>query len=255
MKVDVRGLDAGQTYYYRFRTRDDSSPIGRTRTAPAAAVDARALRRGLVLQPRPRLLPRLPRAGGRADLDAVIHLGDYIYEYGPRPVRERPRHPSRRTRCSRLADYRTRHAQYKRDPDLQEVHRQHPFIVVWDDHEFANNASKRRRGEPPARTEGAWADRKAAALRAYAEWMPIREQAGRPDLAHALVGRSGRPHHARYPHLGAHGGSEALVGPPPPPDPARTLLGDDQAAWLEEQIAASDGALEARRAAGAWSRT
>ena len=86
-----------------------------------------------------------------------------------------------------LLDYRTRHAQYKRDPDLQEVHRQHPFICVWDDHEYANNAWNDGAVNHQAETEGAWADRKAAAQRAYAEWMPIRDQEDRGRIWRKLA--------------------------------------------------------------------
>ncbi|HEY0710056.1 MAG TPA: alkaline phosphatase D family protein, partial [Polyangia bacterium] len=131
------------------------------------------------------------------------------------------------------------HAQYKRDPDLQAVHQQHPFITVWDDHETANNAWSTG-AENHQSTEGAWADRKAAGQRAYAEWMPIRDQAdGRiwrkltwGDLADLVMLDT---------RLWARTTtSSALVGPAPQEEPGATLLGDDQEAWLTQQIVGSN---------------
>jgi alkaline phosphatase D len=238
VKVDVRTLEPGQTYYYRFATPQGSSPIGRTRTAPAAGV-ARARFGVASCSSHAQGYFHAYRAlAERADLDAVIHLGDYIYEGGPDDFGS-TRRPDPPHEAITLADYRGRHAQYKRDPDLQEVHRQHPFIAVWDDHEFSNNAM--RDGAPNHQPDAAvaWGDRKAAALRAHAEWMPIREQSdGRiwrtlawGDLADLIM--------LDTRIWGRTGGSESLIGPPPPPDPARTLLGEDQAAWLEGQIGGS----------------
>jgi alkaline phosphatase D len=238
VKVDARGLEPGQTYYYRFDAAGGSSPIGRTRTAPAAGVQRARFGVASCSSHAQGYFHAYRALAGRADLDAVIHLGDYIYESGPGEFGS-ARSPEPPHETVTLADYRARHAQYKRDPDLQEVHRQHPFIAVWDDHELTNNASRDGAENHQPETEGSWDERKAAALRAHAEWMPIREQAdGRiwrtlawGDLAD-LVMLDTRI-------WGRTGGTEALLGPPPAPDPARTLLGDDQAAWLEGQLAGS----------------
>ena len=238
VKVDVRGLEPGRTYYYQFEILGGWSPIGRTRTAPAAGVQRARFGVASCSSHAQGYFHAYRALAGRADLDAVIHLGDYIYEGGPGDFGS-TRQPEPPHELLTLSDYRTRHAQYKRDPDLQEVHRQHPFIAVWDDHEFANNAARDGAEAHQPETDGIWADRKGAALRAHAEWMPIREQPdGRiwrtlswGDLAD-LVMLDTRI-------WGRTGGSEALVGPPPAPDPARTLLGDDQAAWLEGQISGS----------------
>ena len=110
------------------------------------------------------------RIAERADLDFVVHLGDYIYEYGDPDIRAFE--PA--TEIVTLADYRTRHAQYKRDADLQEMHRQHPMIAIWDDHDFASNANATGSQNHTEATEGTWAARVAAALQAYYEWMPVR---------------------------------------------------------------------------------
>jgi alkaline phosphatase D len=239
VKVDVRGLAPATTYYYRFRSGAEVSLVGRTRTAPTGQV-AR-LRFGVAscssyAQGYFHAYRALAR---RADLAAVIHLGDYIYEYGSGQYgNARPHEPA--SEALTLADYRTRHAQYKRDPDLQAVHRQHPFITIWDDHESANNAWRDGAENHTPATEGAWAVRKAAAQRAYSEWMPIRDQ---DDVAKIwrklsfgdlvdlvlldtrLWGRSET--------------SGGLFAPMLPEDPTRSLLGDDQEAWLDQQIAGS----------------
>jgi alkaline phosphatase D len=238
VKVDVRGLAPAQTYYYRFRARGASSPLGRTRTAPAGATPH--LRFGIASCSNwARGYFHGYRAlAGHADLDAVIHLGDYIYEYGydeHTDVRAvEPPHA-----IVTLADYRTRYAMYRGDPDLQEVHRQHPFITVWDDHEIANNAYKDGAENHTPETEGPFAERKAAALRAYAEWMPIREQASGAIFRKLAFGdlldlvMLDTRLHGRTAQAGG------AMGAPPEPDPERNLLGDDQATWLEEQLRAS----------------
>ena len=236
VKVDVMGLAAGQTYYYRFRGGQVVSAIGRTRTAPQGAVPRARFGVASCSSFSQGYFHAYRALARRSDLDAIIHLGDYIYEsasgmYGSQRAHEPP------TEAISLADYRTRHAQYKRDPDLQELHRQHPFIPVWDDHESANNAWRDGAENHQPDREGDWAARKAAAQQAYAEWMPIREQAepGRiwrklpwGDLADLVLLDT---------RLWARTASNsALFGPNPAPDPARTLLGDDQAGWLEDQL-------------------
>jgi alkaline phosphatase D len=176
VKVDVRGLMPGRVYYYRFSALGATSRVARTRTAPTGAVDR--LRFALVAcsSLAHGYFHVYSEVATHLDLDAVIHLGDYIYEYGNfeygdvreyEPINE----------CLTLADYRMRHAQYKRELPLQEVHRQHAFITIWDDHETANDSYKDG-AENHSDTEGSYADRKAGAHRAYMEWMPIREQAG-----------------------------------------------------------------------------
>ncbi|MFA5941025.1 MAG: alkaline phosphatase D family protein [Sinimarinibacterium sp.] len=178
VKLDFTGLAAGTSYYYQFEALGHTSPIGRTRTAPAGSTDR--LRFGVVSCASYahgyfnayRLLAQ------RADLDAVLHLGDYLYEYGTGEYGDvRPYQPDHE--MVTLADYRTRHAYYKQDPDLMELHRQFPFITVWDDHETADNSWRDGANNHTEGTEGAWVDRKAYGQQAYDEWMPIRyPQAG-----------------------------------------------------------------------------
>jgi alkaline phosphatase D len=185
VKLDASALETGATYYYRFSARGARSVIGRTRTLPARQT------------PRLRLAvlscANFPfgffnvyaRIAERRDLTAVLHLGDYIYEYangkyggrdeGDGSPLGRASFPDRELLT--LDDYRARYGQYREDPDLQAAHQRHPFIPVWDDHEFANNAW-RDGAENHQPDEGAWAERKAAAIRAWREWMPVRDAPG-----------------------------------------------------------------------------
>jgi alkaline phosphatase D len=149
------------------------SPIGRTKTLPVgdtgrlrlAVVSCSSLAHGYFNAYR--------RIAERADLDLVVHLGDYIYEYGSGDYGNvRSYEPA--NEILTLSDYRTRHAQYKRDVDLQEVHRQHAVVAIWDDHEFANDAWSGGAGNHTEGVEGSWSARVSAALQAYYEWMPVR---------------------------------------------------------------------------------
>lgn len=181
VKVDVTGLEPGTPYYYRFEAAGAQSPVGRTRTLPAAGV-AR-VRLGVVSCSNYPFgyFNAYAALARRADLDAVLHLGDYIYEYANRQYGDGTalgRVPDPDKEMVALADYRARHAQYKADADSQAVHRQHPFIVVWDDHELTNDTWwGGAQNHNPERGEGDWMARRNAAVRAYFEWMPIREDA------------------------------------------------------------------------------
>ncbi|MEM1415945.1 MAG: alkaline phosphatase D family protein [Myxococcota bacterium] len=237
VKVDATGLSAATTYYYQFATgTDQGSLIGRTRTAPSGASDR--LRFGVVScsSLAHGYFHAYRHLAERADLDAVIHCGDYIYEYGNGEYGDvRDYEPP--TEIVSLADYRMRYAQYRRDPDLQAVHQQHPFLTVWDDHESTND-SYVDGAENHQDGEGDWEERKAIAFQVYLEWMPIRDT-GEPlriwrelrygDLADfflldtRLWGRTVQQR-ATSPAFG---------------DEARTLLGTDQEAWLAERLEAS----------------
>ncbi|MDB5446443.1 MAG: alkaline phosphatase, partial [Phenylobacterium sp.] len=184
VKVDVRGLKPATDYFYRFRQAGETSPVGRTRTLPVGPTQDVVLAFASCS-----LFPNgyFNAYGAIADLprvDAVIHIGDYIYEYGgagsygmdSAVASERPHEPFHD--CVSLDDYRTRLAQYRRDPQLQAAHARAPWIVVWDDHETANDSWMGGAQNHDPKTEGDWSLRKAAAIKAYYEWMPIREPAG-----------------------------------------------------------------------------
>ncbi|WP_229055135.1 alkaline phosphatase [Aeromicrobium sp. Leaf350] len=180
VKLDVTGLLPGQTYYYRFTSGTDVSPIGRTTTTPANHADAGSLRFGVVscANWQAGWFSAYRHLAERGDLDAVIHLGDYIYEYengkysyGYDWVDVRGHQPPHETVT--LADYRIRHGQYKTDPDLQQLHAQVPFIVTWDDHEVADGWYPGGAFEHQPE-EGSFDERVWSAQRAYDEWMPVR---------------------------------------------------------------------------------
>jgi len=241
VKVDAGGLTPGTVYFYRFRAAGVVSPVGRTRTAPAPGAAVDRLRFGVVscADWEGGFFSAYRHLAARGDLDAVVHLGDYLYEYaagqfpvaGAAPARTHlPAHE-----IVSLADYRVRHAQYKTDPDLQALHAAVPWIVVWDDHEAANDAWAGGAENHDPRTEGDWASRKAASVRAYDEWMPVRMNAGRlyrrlrfGDLAELsmLDLRSYRSEQARF-------GARAAD------DPARTMTGPEQMDWLTSGLATS----------------
>jgi alkaline phosphatase D len=251
VKVDAVGLQSGTTYYYRFHTEYASSPVGRTRTLPVGVTTRLRLAVVSCSNHAAGYFNAYARLASRADLDAVLHLGDYLYEYGPDEYGS-VRRPEPAREMVTLADYRGRHAQYKRDADLQEAHRQHPFICIWDDHEITNDAWRDGAQNHTEGAEGSWPERVRAGLQAYYEWMPIRQpDAQRPrrsqrafafgdlvDLAmleQRLQARS-QQLAATIPVPGLGSGfvqtGEFL-------DPQRTLLGDAQEAWLAARLRAS----------------
>jgi alkaline phosphatase D len=253
VKVDAGGLEPGTTYYYRFEASGAQSPIGRTRTLPGRGVSR--IRLGVVSCSNYPFgyFNAYAALARRGDLDAILHLGDYIYEYatgrgGDGASPGRLSQPS--WEIVALADYRARHAQYKADPDSQAIHRQHPFIVVWDDHEFANDTwSGGAENHNPEQGEGDWLRRRNAALQAFFEWMPIREDpqarlprvyrtlqfGGLADLVMLDTRLVGRDRQA------ASREDVAAIE-----SPARSLLGSAQEQWLHRELA------DSRRSGARW---
>ncbi|WP_250007810.1 alkaline phosphatase [Actinoplanes sp. M2I2] len=179
VKADVDGLAAGTTYWYRFGLGGTWSPTGRTMTAPAASDAITRLRMGVVscANWEAGYFAAYRHLAARGDLNLVVHLGDYLYEYGSGEFDAggtvvRATKPAGETLT--LADYRTRHAQYKTDPDLQALHASVPWIITWDDHEVANDMWSGGAENHTPGAEGDFAARVAAARQAYAEWMPVR---------------------------------------------------------------------------------
>ena len=178
VKVDAIGLNPDTTYYYRFEVDGAFSPIGRTRTLPVGPMSGLRLGFCSCSNYARGFFNAYARLAERPELAAVLHLGDYIYEYGDDAGREGiVRVPAPYREVVWLADYRIRHAHYRLDPDLQEMHRQHPVIALWDDHELADNAWSGGASNHQA-TEGPWRARRRAAVRAYLEWLPVRESRG-----------------------------------------------------------------------------
>ena len=177
--VSVSGLQPATTYWYGFEVGAERSPVGRTRTLPGPDAPADRLRLGVVCCAHyaTGYFNAYSRLADR-DVDLVIHLGDYIYEAEAKHEKWTRFHRPR-GRCLTLPDYRARHGQYKTDPDLQHLHSRHPIVAVWDDHELAGNAWWDGAAGHEARSDGDWTRRRAAAVRAYREWMP----GGLPDPA------------------------------------------------------------------------
>ncbi|MGO3327464.1 alkaline phosphatase D family protein [Gordonia sp. (in: high G+C Gram-positive bacteria)] len=249
VKVDVSGLRPATVYWYRFRVTGGTaagavSPVGRTKTAPAAHADVARARFGVVSCSNweAGYFSSYRFLADRTDLDAVVHLGDYIYEYGPGEYagkegvvrRHEPAHD-----IVSLADYRTRHGQYKTDPDLQAVHRQHPFIATWDDHEAANDQWSGG-AENHKRSQGSWAGRKARADQAYFEWMPVRPRVSGDNrhiyrrLAYGKLLELSMLDLRTYRDVSAGRFSRESD------DPARTITGRRQMEWVKNAITTSD---------------
>jgi alkaline phosphatase D len=132
VKVDAAGLQPGTTYHYRFRLGDSASPVGRTRTLARGSIERLRLAVVSCSNYTTGFFNVYAAIAGRSDLDAVLHLGDYIYEYASDHAKPALRGVAPKGEIVSLADYRQRYASYRGDPDLQEVHRLHPFIAVWD---------------------------------------------------------------------------------------------------------------------------
>jgi alkaline phosphatase D len=176
VKVDVHGLMAGMKYYYRFIYQKSVSPVGRTQTLPKA-LNGRDFNIAVVScnNWEDGFFNSFRFLAQKKEVDLVLHLGDYIYEYATgeygNPGSGRINEP--KNELLTLHDYRTRHAQYRTDANLQVLHLNKPFYVVWDDHDLANDAyADGAKNHQP--NEGLWQQRKADAIQAYLEWMPIR---------------------------------------------------------------------------------
>lgn len=190
VKAETRSLRSGETYYYRFLIGDAVSPTGRSRTLPTGMVSAA---RFAVVSCSNYAFGHFnvyDAIAQRDDVDAVIHLGDYIYEYstagyGGAVSRQIGREHQPDKEIVTLSDYRSRHAQYKSDAGSQAMHAAHPLIPIWDDHETTNN-SWEGGAENHDLGEGDWNERRSAALRAYYEWMPVRDPA-RGQAAEELI--------------------------------------------------------------------
>ncbi len=192
-KVDVTGLRAGQVYFYGFACGTQKSAIGRTLTTPAQGGDSLKIALVSCSNYPAGYFNVYEAIARRGDLDLVLHVGDYMYEYGAGEYgtewgKTAGRVPDPPHECLSLGDYRRRYAQYRSDLDLQAAHACAPWLVTWDDHETSNDAYKNGAENHSPGTEGAWSARKAAALQAYYEWMPLRDPA--PGKAFDAINRS-----------------------------------------------------------------
>ncbi|MER6571277.1 alkaline phosphatase D family protein [Streptomyces sp. NPDC001093] len=242
VKADVRGLQPATDYWFRFSAGGTDSPVARTRTAPAADAAVSSLRFGVVTCANweAGYFAAYRHLAARGDLDAWLHLGDYIYEYksgeyAARGTVVRPHAPA--NEIITLADYRIRHGKYKTDPDLQALHLKAPVIAIWDDHEFADNAWSGGAVNHTEGAEGTWTARKAAAKQAYFEWMPVR-----PAIEGTTYRRLrfGRLADLSLLDLRSFRSQQASAGSGSVDDPNRTITGRAQLDWLKAGLKASD---------------
>jgi alkaline phosphatase D len=244
--VDVAGLEPGTTYHYGFEALGERSAVGRTRTLPASGADRLRFAYCSCAKFNAGFFNAYARIAEREDVDFLLHLGDYIYEASNTPPKSqtpgadiaRPFDPL--GECRTLTDYRTRYAQYRRDPDVQRLHHALPVIATLDDHELADGAWAEGSDAHDAGEHGPWSGRCAAALRARWEWLPARppdpsdpsrvfRRVSVGELADILLldVRSRRDRPALQPGAG---------------DPRRSMLGAEQRAWLERELDSSRAA-------------
>ncbi|EGR2693027.1 alkaline phosphatase D family protein [Vibrio parahaemolyticus] len=260
VKVDVQNLNANSQYYYRFMVGEMMSEVGQTQTLPEDGVE-KASMAVVSCANYPagyfHVYREILNQHEQSPFDVVLHLGDYIYEYGAGGYASEDaaalgREPSKGTECITLDDYRKRYAQYRQDADLQALHAKLPMIAVWDDHELANDTWKNG-AENHQDDEGSFIDRRAAAAAAWTEWLPVRENTFSNMLIYRqfsfgnlvnlmmldtrLVGRD-KPldyFSLNAPTMEAIGG---LVAQSRSAD--RELLGTEQLAWLMKEFNTHD---------------
>lgn len=258
VKPVVEGLRPGRWYFYRFRDAAGAwSPVGRTRTLPEGRVGAFKIALFSCSNLRFGWFNAYAHAAARRDVDLVVHVGDYLYEYQEGRYPEAGEALAGRTilpasEIVRLADYRLRYASYRADPDLQQLHRMFPVISMWDDHETANDSWEGGAQNHQPDSEGPWAERKRAAVRAYREWLPVSDDPWEDydigDLA--TLFRPETRLTARSRQLGYtallrdqndRAGTLARFRDGPWRDEARTMLGSEQEAWLAGALRRSTG--------------
>jgi alkaline phosphatase D len=250
VRVNVTGLQPGRWYWYRFMLGDAVSPVGRTRTAPAANAMPGLLKLAVAsCQHWEFGSYAAHRYIAEAAPDLVAFLGDYIYEWGAFHL-QHPQRAVRQNESFTLESYRQRYAQYKTDPDLQAAHLAAPWIVTWDDHEVANDYA----GDRDERLSPDFIERRAAAYQAFYEHMPLRLPPPRNFASVRMFQRYDWGRLARFHVLDDRqyravqacsrkglGGSNS-VGPRICPvllEPSRSMLGLEQEAWLEDGLASS----------------
>lgn len=231
-RVDVTDLQPGTTYHYRFAARGQKSKVGRTKTLPEGPVSSFKIAFLCCSSYGHGAFHPYAKLAELRDIDLVVHLGDYIYEFASGEYGNARRYDPLHT-CVSLDDYRRRHRQYKADRSLAEAHRLFPWITLWDDHDFANNAFPGGAEGHKVDVHGDWPLRRDAARQAFLEYLPIRAETTGPlsrsvqlgDLADLIV-------------------LDSRMGAKTEPGKKRsreTMLGNDQEDWLAEALRGSKG--------------
>ncbi|MER0000282.1 MULTISPECIES: alkaline phosphatase D family protein [unclassified Corynebacterium] len=247
--VDPHGLEPESVYYFRFHAQDKISPVGRTKTAPAVTASPEELTFGVASCANWesgffQAYGDIAKRGRAGQLDYMVFLGDYIYEYPQReyagfgPVRLH--HPAHE--ITTLEDYRTRLGRYRTDENLQAAHAALPWIAVWDDHETADNSWRDGAHNHTEGKEGAWIDRRNAAMQAYFEWMPVRASNPSNDghLYRCLT--FGDLVELTMMDLRTYRDKQILFGPARMASEGRSMLGSEQYDWLVNKIDTSAAA-------------
>ena len=259
VKVDVSGLKPDTVYHYRFAIGHTVSPAGRTRTLPVGSVGQVKLAVFTCSNFPAGYFHAYREAAKLEGIHAAVHLGDYIYEYGrdgyaSTDAAALGREVLPAGELLTLDDYRQRYAQYHTDADLQAVHAAMPFINVWDDHEIANDTWKDGAENHDPSTEGEFTARRAAALQAFHEWLPIRTpDPRRPQqinrsfafgnllalhmLDTRVIARDRQMEYANY--FGSDGSFDGVRFAADLADTDRQLLGAEQLLWLQQQLSGS----------------
>ncbi len=258
VKVDATGLAPNRNYYYRFRAHEVSSPTGRTKTLPTGSVAQARLAVFSCSNYPTGYFNVYADCAKFDDIDAALHLGDYIYEYAANGYASsdaaalgRVSQPT--NEIVTLSDYRRRYQQYRTDPDLQAVHARLAFIAVWDDHELTNDTWREGAQNHDPATEGLFLARRQMAIQAYHEWMPIRvPDAAKPDRIyrsfdfgnllslHMLDTRViGRDKQLAYASYATAGGFNTAAFTADVSSPTRQLMGAEQVTWLQGQLSKS----------------
>jgi alkaline phosphatase D len=250
VKVDVRGLLPATTYTYTFGVGGATSPVGRTRTAPAPSAANSGLRFGMVSCSNYTggYFSAYRHLAARDDLDFVLHLGDYLYEYGNGDDRYGPstlvgkRDHDPASEMVSLSDYRRRHALYKADPDLAELHRKNAFITTWDDHEVTNDTWREGAQNHQPTVEGEYLPRRNRSYQAYDEWMPIRLPEARTAAETRIYRRLRFGTLADLTMLDERQYRDKQTSPldgETIDDPDRTMLGPEQQAFVDDGLTAA----------------
>lgn len=258
LKVDLQGLDANTTYYYRFISNGKASPVGSGKTLPTGSIDQVKFAVISCANYPAGFFHVYGEIAKQTDLDAVLHLGDYIYEYGnggyaseDAALLGRLLPEDNSEEIISLTDYRKRYAHYRTDRNLQAAHSNCAFITVWDDHEVTND-TWREGAENHNDGEGEFSERKLHALQAYFEWMPIRNVADKEriyrrfefgDLVSLymldtrVLARDEQLNYGDFDLTSAQGQSDFVSAIS---SPSRALLGNEQLTWLTDGMTTSN---------------
>lgn len=230
VKFAIGSLAEAEIYYYRFIYGNDTSRVGRAKTCcedcntiSFAVVSCSNYEWGY--------FNAYGRIARMENIDFVVHLGDYIYEHGPGVYgnKELPRKHLPRKEIVLLEDYRSRYAQYRLDPNLQDLHAAYSFITVWDDHEIANDAYKDGAQNHQAE-EGEWDERKNTARKVYFEWLPVTENTNQSIQRKFVFGKLASLYllDERLEARTEQGKGDDNAN--------RTMLGDTQRTWFSNEV-------------------